>query len=100
MQNELSSISVFAFVALKWNSKQPNSDGNNEAKNDYGQDPPLSAKGLAAIVNLMSRKSCYFDEKPDVATRAFKIRPLLISLGVFSLRKTATREKPIFCRFA
>ena len=100
LQNQLTSISVFAFVALKWNSKESNSDGNNEAKNDYGQNPPPSAKGLAAIINLMSHKSCYFDEKPDVATRAFEIRPLLTSVGVFRLHKTSTREEPIFRRFA
>src|SRR6266545_4629425 len=100
LQNELSGISVFAFVALKRNSKESNSDGNNEAKNDHGQNPPPSAKGLAAIVNLMNHKSCYFDEKQNVATGSFEIRPLLTSLGVFSLHKTATREGPIFRRFA
>ena len=35
LQNELTGISVFAFIALEWNSKKPNSDGNHEAKNDY-----------------------------------------------------------------
>ena len=39
LQNELTGISVFAFVALKWNSKESNSDGNHEAQNDYRQNP-------------------------------------------------------------
>jgi hypothetical protein len=75
LQNELTSISVFAFIALQWNSKEPNSDGNNEAKNDYRQNPPPSAESLVAIVNRMSHKSCYSDEKREVATRAFGIMP-------------------------
>src|SRR5262249_33439763 len=74
LQNELTGISVFAFVALKWNSKKPNSNGNNNAKNDCGQNPPASTQSLAAIVKLMSHKSCYSDEKWEVATRAFEIR--------------------------
>ena len=100
LQNELTGISVFAFVALEWNPKKSDSDGNNAAKNDYGQNPPSSTKSLAAIVNLMSHKSCYSDEKREVATRAFEIRPLLRSLGVFRLHKAAAREEAIFRQFA
>ncbi len=75
LQNELTGISVFAFIALEGNSKKPNSDGNNEAKNDYGQNPPPGTQRLAALVDLMSHESCYSDEKREVATRAFEIRP-------------------------
>ena len=75
LQNQLTSISVFAFVTLEWNSKEPNSDGNNEAKNDYRQSPPPGMQSLGAIVNLMSHNSCYSDEKRNVATRAFGIMP-------------------------
>ena len=96
LQNELAGISVFAFVALEWNPKKSDSDGNNDAKNDYGQNPPSTTKSLAAIVNLMSHKSCYSDEKWEVATRAFEIRPLLRSPGSFRLYKTAARNETIF----
>src|SRR5580704_15704650 len=94
LQNELAGISVFAFVALEWNPKKSDSDGNNGAKNDYGQNPPSCMKSLAAIVNLMSHKSCYSDEKWEVATRAFEIRPLLRSVGVFRLHKVAAGTRP------
>jgi len=30
----LTGVSVFAFIALKWNSKKSNSDRDSEAKND------------------------------------------------------------------
>jgi hypothetical protein len=73
LQNELTSISVFAFVALEWNSKKSNPDGNNDAKNNRGQNPPRSAQSLGVIVNPMSHKSCYSVEKRKVATRAFEI---------------------------
>ena len=42
LQNELTGISVFAFVALKWNSKESNSNGNNEAKNASCYEPPCN----------------------------------------------------------
>jgi hypothetical protein len=74
LQNELTGISVFAFVALERNSKKSNSDGNREAKNDYGQNPPPGTQRLAALVDLMSHESCYSDEKREVATRVFEIR--------------------------
>jgi hypothetical protein len=68
LQNQLTSISVFAFVTLEWNSKEPNPDANNEPENDYRQNPPPGMQGLGAIVNLMSHKGCYSDEKRKVAT--------------------------------
>src|SRR5262249_4631749 len=40
LQNEFTGISVFAFVALKWNSKESNSDGDNETKNNSSHQPP------------------------------------------------------------
>ena len=42
LQNELTGISVFAFVALEWNSKKSNSYGNNEAKNTSCDEPPCN----------------------------------------------------------
>src|SRR4029453_5353142 len=74
LQNELTGISVFAFVALERNSKKSNSDGNNEAKNDYGQNPPSGPQTVAVLVGLMSHESCYSDENREVATRVFEIR--------------------------
>ena len=75
LQNELTSISVFAFVALEWNSKKSNPNGNNDAKDNRGQNPPPNTQSLSAIVNPMSHKSCYSVEKRKVATRAFEIGP-------------------------
>jgi hypothetical protein len=99
LQNELAGISVFAFVALEWNPKKSDSDGNNDAKNDYGQNPPSTTESLAAIVNLMSHKSCYSDEKWEVATRAFEIRPLLRSPGVSVSTKLRRGTRPFFRQF-
>src|ERR1043166_5591114 len=73
LQNELTSISIFAFVALEWNSKKSNPDGNNDAKNNRGQNPPRGTQSLGGIVNPMSHKSCYSVEKRKVATQAFEI---------------------------
>src|SRR5947209_13384220 len=75
LQNELTSISVFAFVAFEWNSKKSNPDGNNDAKDNRDQNPPPNTQSLSAIVNPMSHKSCYSIEKRKVATRAFEIVP-------------------------
>src|SRR4029453_13954353 len=74
LQNELTGISVFAFVALKRNSKKSNSDGNNEAKNDCGQNPPLGLQRLATLVDPMNNRRCYSDENREVATQLFEIR--------------------------
>jgi hypothetical protein len=73
LQNELASISVFAFVALEWNSKEPNSDGNNDAEDDYRQKPPTSSQAPAVIVSPMTHKRCYSNEKREVASRSFGI---------------------------
>src|SRR5437762_2756819 len=73
LQNELTSISVFAFVALEWNSKKSNPDGNNDAKDNRGQNPPPNTQSLSAIVNPMSHKSCYSVEKRKVQLGHLKL---------------------------
>src|SRR5690348_1951416 len=73
LQNELAGISVFAFVSFERNSKEANSDGSDQAKNDYRQGPPRGRQSFGAVIGLMSHENCYSDGKRTVATRAFQI---------------------------
>ena len=61
---------------------------NNEPENDYRQNPPPGMQGLGAIVNLMSHKGCYSDEKRKVATRAFGIMQIFGNPPARSKRRT------------
>src|SRR4030095_7717514 len=69
LQNELTGISVFAFVALERNSKKSNSDGNNEAKNNGGQNPPSSPQRLAVLVGVMRHESRHSVDNRTAPTR-------------------------------
>ena len=57
LQHELAGISVFAFIALERNSKEPNSDCNDESKNDYRQNPPCKLQELSVNVSLTQTKA-------------------------------------------
>ena len=77
LQYELAGISVLAFIAFKWNSKESDPDCDHKAENDYGQSPPGKTQKLVVALNLLNHGSCYSDEKRQVARmRRFK-RPTL-----------------------
>lgn len=54
LQNELTGISVFAFVALERNSKKSNSDGEYHAKDCEPENPPSDMPILLSVNGRIS----------------------------------------------
>jgi hypothetical protein len=54
----LTGISVFAFVALKWNAEKSNPDCEDEAKNDHGEDAPAKMQCFAVDIDLRPHERC------------------------------------------
>src|SRR6266436_1387050 len=50
LQEKLTGISVFAFVAFERNSKKSNSDCCSQTENSYRKYPPGDANGLVLVV--------------------------------------------------
>src|SRR6266480_1012017 len=50
LQEKLTAISVFSFVALERNSKKPNSDCSSQTENNRRKHPPSDANGLVLVV--------------------------------------------------
>jgi hypothetical protein len=70
LQYELPGIGVLAFVALEWNSQEANPDCNDQSKRDCRQSPPCKPHELVVDLGLAYHESSYFDEKPNLATKA------------------------------
>ena len=56
LQHQLTGIRVLAFVALEWDSEDPNTDRDSDAKDDYRQGPPCHSQDFVMDVALVSHR--------------------------------------------
>ena len=56
LQNQLSGVSVLAFVAFQRNSEQSNSDRDSKAKDDYRQSPPCDSQDFVMAVDPVDHR--------------------------------------------
>src|SRR5438105_6563613 len=52
LQHKLTGISIFAFIALQWNSQQPNPNCDNEDKDDRREKPPCASQYSVAVFDF------------------------------------------------
>src|SRR5579885_2029630 len=67
LQHQLSGVSVFAFVALEWNSQEPQSYHHHESANDNSERPPDERRAIRVDIGRRAHKGSYFDQKRQVA---------------------------------